>query len=116
MDSWDAIANELDPKQRLKVEKALISMIDTSEARLIFISEEFGQQPLEYMAEGVVTLRHLWVFGGGMGSTYPPLVRRRSAREIELEKLRGTPIYQRTYLFTLCKGRFTCFLPYRPET
>ncbi|RLG40017.1 MAG: hypothetical protein DRO05_07440, partial [Thermoproteota archaeon] len=41
-------------------------------------------------------------------------IRRRSAREIELEKLRGVPIYQRNYLFTLYRGRFTCIPPYRP--
>ncbi|RLG45170.1 MAG: hypothetical protein DRN90_08020 [Thermoproteota archaeon] len=115
LDSWDAIANELDPKERLKVEKALVSMADSSGSRLIFISEEFGHQSLEYVADGVVTLRHIWVFGEGTEETHSPFIRRRSAREIELEKLRGVPIYQRTYLFTLSGGRFTCLLPYRPE-
>ncbi len=115
LDSWDAIANDLSPKERLKVEKALISMADSSKARLIFISEEFNHQSLEFVADGVITLRHIWVFGDSTGEAPNPFIRRRSAREIELEKLRGVPIYQRTYLFTLSKGRFTCLLPYKPR-
>jgi len=114
LDSWDAIAKELDPKERLKLEKALVNVADSYKVRLIFVSEEFTHQPIEYIADGVVTLRHLWVFGRSTDK-YPPLVRRRSAREIELEKLRGVPIHQRTYVFTLYDGRFTCLLPYRPQ-
>jgi len=116
LDSWDAIANELDPKERMKVEKALVNMADSSGSRLIFVSEEFGHQSLDYIADGVVSLRQIWAFGKGIEETHSPSNRRRSAREIEIEKLRGVPIYQRTYLFTLSEGRFTCLLPYRPET
>ncbi len=112
LDSWDAIAKELELRERLKVEKALVNMADSFGTRLIFVSEEFTHQPIEYIADGVVTLRHLWVFGKRTGKAYPLSVRRRSTRQIELEKLRGIPIHQRTYIFTLYGGRFTCLLPY----
>ncbi len=113
LDSWDAFANELDSLQRLKTEKALISMVDAAKSRLIFISEQFDHSSLEYVVDGLVTLRQTWVFGErAKRFEREEYVERRSVREIELEKLRGIAIKNRTYVFTLAGSRFTYILPY----
>ncbi len=113
LDSWDAFANELDNLQRLKTEKALISMVDAARSRLIFISEQFDHSSLEYVVDGLVTLRQTWVFGErAKRFEREEYVERRSVREIEFEKLRGVAIKNRTYVFTLAESRFTYILPY----
>jgi len=113
LDSWDAFANELDNLQRLKTEKALISMVDAVRSRLIFISEQFDHSSLEYVVDGLVTLRQTWVFGErAKRFEREEYVERRSVREIEFEKLRGVAIKNRTYVFTLAGSRFTYILPY----
>ncbi|RLG51494.1 MAG: hypothetical protein DRO00_07145, partial [Thermoproteota archaeon] len=112
LDSWDAFANELDNLQRLKTEKALISMVDAVRSRLIFISEQFDHSSLEYVVDGLVTLRQTWVFGErAKRFEREEYVERRSVREIEFEKLRGVAIKNRTYVFTLAGSRFTYILP-----
>ncbi len=113
LDSWDAFANELDPLQRLKTEKALISMGDASGARLIFVSEQFTRSSLEYIVDGMITLRQTWVFGErAKRLEREEYVERRSVREMEFEKLRGIAIKNRTYVFTLAGSRFTYIKPY----
>jgi len=116
LDSWDAFANELDYLERLKTEKAVISMVDAAGSRLIFISEQFDHSSLEYVVDGLVTLRQTWVFGE-RAKRYEreEYVERRSVREIEFEKLRGVAIKNRTYVFTLAGSRFTYILPYKAE-
>lgn len=116
LDSWDAFANELDPLQRLKTEKALISMGDSSGTRLIFVSEQFARSSLEYIVDGLITLRQTWVFGErAKRFEREEYVERRSVREMELEKLRGVAIRNRTYVFTLAGSRFTYIKPYEVE-
>ena len=117
LDSWDAFANELDYAERLKAEKTLISMADTTGSRLIFVSEQFDHLNLEYVVDGLVTLRQTWVFGE-RAKTYEraEYVERRSVRELEFEKLRGVPIKNRTYVFTLAGSRFTYIPPYEALT
>lgn len=39
-DTWDGIAKEMDEKDRVKMEKTIISMVDNSGVRAIFVSEE----------------------------------------------------------------------------
>lgn len=93
LDTWDSIAKELDPKERLKAEKTLVAIGDNSKATLIFVSEEPGSTTIDYLVDGVVELTR-------------KEENDRVFREIEVQKLRGTPIVQHKYLFTLLGGQF----------
>ncbi|MEM3637529.1 MAG: gas vesicle protein GvpD P-loop domain-containing protein [Conexivisphaerales archaeon] len=99
LDTWDGLAKEMEPVERLRAEKTLTALADSSETRIIFVSEEPGMTTMDYMVDGIVELtrseEHSRVF-----------------REIELKKLRGTSITQQRYLYTLLGGKFRHFMPY----
>ena len=101
LDTWDGLAKEMDEKERLKAEKTLIALADSTKARMIFVSEEPGKTTMDYLVDGIVELvrseEHSRVF-----------------REIEIQKLRGTLILQHKYLYTLLRGKFRYFVPYSP--
>ncbi len=94
LDSWDAFAKEMDVVERLKMEKALATTVETSGARVVFVSEEPHLTTTDYLVDAVVVL-HDEVMEG------------RRIRRIEWKKLRGSAITQRTSIFTLYGGRFT---------
>jgi KaiC/GvpD/RAD55 family RecA-like ATPase len=96
LDTWDAIAKELEPVERLKAERSIVAMTEANDARIIFVSEEPYLTTVDYLADAIVTLKDE-VYEG------------RRLRRIEWNKLRGTPIPQRSHLFTLNGGRFTMF-------
>lgn len=103
LDTWDSFAKELDEKERLKAEKTMMALADTTDARIIFVSEEPDKTTMEYLVDGIVVLRRLEERGMLL-------------REFELTKLRGTPITQHKHLFTLEGGAFTAFDYYvRPD-
>jgi len=101
LDTWDGLAKEIDEKERLKAEKMLITLADSTKARMIFVSEEPGRTTMDYLVDGIVELvraeEHNRVF-----------------REIEIQKLRGTLISQHKYLYTLFGGMFRHFEHYSP--
>ncbi|MDA4136568.1 MAG: AAA family ATPase [Thaumarchaeota archaeon] len=101
VDTWDAFAKEMEEKERIKAEKALMALVDTTDARIIFVSEEPERTSMEYLVDGIAILRRLEENGALL-------------REFELTKLRGTPIDQHKHLFTLDGGTFTA-LEYRPH-
>lgn len=109
LDTWDGIAKELDPGERLKAEKMLIAAADSSNARTIFVSEEPERTTMDYLVDGIVQMTREERFD-------------RIFREVEVQKLRGTLIEQHKYLYTLQGGRFTLIpphgrgLPSRPRT
>lgn len=96
LDSWDAFAKELDLKERLRVEKSLVGMAEANKTKLVFISEEPHLTTTDYLADAIVTLKDEELEG-------------RRIRRIEWNKLRGLPIPQKSYLFTLHEGRFRMF-------
>ena len=103
LDTWDGLAKEMDEKERLKAEKTLIALADGSETRVIFVSEEPGKTTMDYLVDGIIELVRSEEYG-------------RVFREVEVQKLRGTLIDQHKYLYTLYKGQFKHFHPYRePE-
>lgn len=103
-DSWDGTAKELEEKRdRLKIEKAFVALVDKANATIIFVSEEPEQTTLDYLVDGVVEL-------------CDDRVEDRRIREIYLRKLRGIKISQPIYLFTLQDGRFKCFGPHEVQT
>ena len=98
-DSWDGLAKELDPKERLRAEKTLIALAHNSGAQFIFVSEEPGATTIDYLVDGILELVMLEE-------------QDRAVREFIIHKLRGTLISQRKYLYTLLEGKFTFFEPY----
>ena len=101
LDTWDGIAKEMDPNERLKAEKMLIAVADSHMARVIFVSEEPQRTTMDFLVDGIVELTREEKYG-------------RVLREIEVQKLRGTLIEQHKYLYTLKDGRFTLIPPYSP--
>ena len=101
LDTWDGLAKEIEEKERLKAEKTLISLADSSKTQMIFVSEEPGRTTMDYLVDGIIELvraeEHNRVF-----------------REVEIQKLRGTLISQHKYLYTLFGGMFRHFEPYSP--
>ncbi len=98
-DSWDALAKELDQKERLRAEKTLMALANNSGAQLIFVSEEPGATTIDYLVDGILEVVRVEVED-------------RVVREFTIHKLRGTKIPQHKYIFTLLEGKFTFFGPY----
>lgn len=96
LDTWDAIAKELDLKERLKVERSIVAMAEANKAKVVFISEDPNLTTTDYLVDAIVTLKDEEFEG-------------RRVRFIEWNKLRGLPIPQKRHLFTLYGGRFTIF-------
>jgi KaiC/GvpD/RAD55 family RecA-like ATPase len=96
LDSWDAVAKQIDPIERLKVEKSLLLISSSRKAKLVFISEEPQLTTTDYLVDAVVILRRDFLEG-------------RRIRKIEFSKLRGSAIPQSTYLYTLDHGRMSLF-------
>ncbi|HWY28130.1 MAG TPA: gas vesicle protein GvpD P-loop domain-containing protein [Candidatus Sulfotelmatobacter sp.] len=98
-DSWDGLAKELDPKERLRAEKTLMAVANNSGAQFIFVSEEPGATTIDYLVDGIVEVVRAEEHD-------------RALREFIIHKLRGTKIPQHKYIFTLLEGKFTFFGPY----
>ena len=99
LDTWDGLAKEMEEKERLKAEKTLAALADSSRTRIIFVSEEPGKTTMDYLVDGIIELARNEEYG-------------RIFREVEIQKLRGTLISQHKYLYTLLGGRFRHFEPY----
>jgi KaiC/GvpD/RAD55 family RecA-like ATPase len=107
IDSWEAITAQIE-REKEKIESlaaAVTELARHDEMNLILVSEKFGISPttLDYMVDGVVTLRRL-------------TLDHRTARELELEKLRGVRINQSKYPFSLEGGRFQYIEPFKRKS
>ncbi len=96
LDSWDGIAKRMNPIERQKIEQSLLVMAEANNARILFISEEPTLTTTDYVVDAVIALTDEVLEG-------------RRLRRIAWKKLRGSPIPQRSYLYTLHEGRFTIF-------
>ena len=76
-DSWDALAKELDQKERLRAEKTLMALAHNSGAQLVFVSEEPGATTIDYLVDGILELVMVEE-------------QDRTVREFIIHKLRGT--------------------------
>jgi KaiC/GvpD/RAD55 family RecA-like ATPase len=101
LDTWDGIAKEMSTQERLKAEKTLIALADSSKTRMVFVSEEPERTTMDYLVDGMIELTRGEEFG-------------RVFREVEIQKLRGTSIDQHRYLYTLDGGFFRQIHPYGP--
>ena len=102
LDSWDTMAKELDRVERLKTEKSLVAIADARKARLVFVSEEPSSTSTDYAVDAIVTLKDEVLEG-------------RRVRRMEWNKLRGSDIPQKSYLFSLTDARFNVFLPWHEQ-
>ena len=113
IDSWDALVKGLNPSERIIEEKNILSVIYSIKGRVIFVMEAPETTSLDYLVDGIVTLRDVDVYSGG---EYEAGGRRRtgvkSLREMELNKLRGILRLQKKYIFTLQDGRFRSIQPF----
>src|SRR3989454_8107844 len=96
LDSWEGIADYVPPEARMKVEQSLMAVLEGTGARMVLVSEHpETNSTLDQLAEAILVLHQRVIDdrrGGGL----------------EFCKVRGGPIRQERYLFTLAGGR----LPY----
>jgi len=97
IDSWDAIVGTQN-QEREKTETLLTEFVRQMKVRLILISESIGPSFLDYIVDGIVTMRDQHVDG-------------RVLRSIELDKIRGIERGQKRYVFTLHNNHFQFVKP-----
>jgi len=94
LDSWDSLVNYTKKEERIKMEKTMITVADTHDALLIFVSEDPEFNTVSYSVDGIVTL--------SMEQYCNTRIRKMS-----IDKMRGVAINNYTYLYTLLNARFT---------
>ncbi|HEX9341405.1 MAG TPA: ATPase domain-containing protein [Thermoplasmata archaeon] len=100
LDSWEGLADYVPQETRLKVEQSLMPILETTRARMILVSEHpETDTTLDQLADAIIVLHH-------------QVIDDRRARELEVRKLRGIPIRQERYPFTLAGGRLRYLEPF----
>src|SRR5467141_1710224 len=100
LDSWEGISDYIPAEARMKVEQSLMAVLEETGARLILVSENSSANTtLDQLADAILILRQ-------------KVIDDRRLRELEIRKLRGVPIRQDQYLFTLAGGRFQYLEPF----
>jgi len=94
LDSWDSLVNYAKREERIKMEKTMVTVADTHDALLIFVSEEPEFNTVSYSVDGIVTL--------SMEQYCNTRIRKMS-----IDKMRGVAVNNYTYLYTLLNARFT---------
>jgi KaiC/GvpD/RAD55 family RecA-like ATPase len=103
LDSWDSIAKELDPVERLRAEKTIVTVVQSHDSKLAFISEEPERTSTDYLVDAIIELSSEVSFGSIL-------------RRMQVKKLRGMPIRTPTLLYTLTDGRFRILEPPKMES
>ena len=93
IDSWDYYANLIPREDRDKAEVSIVSSASALDSFVIFVGERLRSLSLDYLVDGIVSLRKFEIEG-------------RLVRELVLEKLRGVRIRRTRYIFTLKGGLF----------
>lgn len=110
IDSWDAVLNytsSLLGHDHASFEQNICEFARDLDTDLIFVSEFSSVMPLDYIVDGVVCMDQIRLPVSDQGG-----MRTRHVRQINLSKLRGVEIGNRTYTVTLHGGRFRFFEPY----
>ena len=100
LDSWDSIVKEMAPLERLRSEKTMVTMIQASDSKLVFVSEGSDLTTTDFLVDAIVELKM-------------SLHRSKLRRTCEVKKLRGQAIANPVTPFTLDDGRFEIFPPFR---
>lgn len=96
VDSWDGIASFMDRESRLNNERVLQTWLERAGGRLILVSEGNEITTLDYLVDGIVTLK----------STK---FNNMNLREMNLTKLGGININKNSFLYTLNNGIFKIY-------
>jgi len=99
VDSWDGIASFMDRESRLNNERVLQTWLERAGGRLILVSEGNEITTLDYLVDGIVTLKH---------SKFNNM----NLRELHLTKLGGININKNSFLYSLYNGVFRIYEPY----
>ena len=101
LDSWEGIADYIPEEARAKVEQSLMEILEETGARMVMVSEHpETDTTLDQLADAILVL-------------HQKVVDDRRMRELEIRKLRGVPIRQERYLYSLAEGRFQSLEPFR---
>lgn len=120
IDSYSALAQAFENKinVRIVIHTILGKMVRKAECTTIIISEiprgqeQIGMGIEEFVADGVILLKDIDIYDhSSEDDTHPGQIEVRSARAMEILKMRGTERRQKRSLFTLKDG-FQCFEPY----
>ncbi|HII06549.1 MAG TPA: GvpD gas vesicle [Methanotrichaceae archaeon] len=114
IDSWDAVINytaHILKDAQHSLEQNICEFARDMGIHLIFVSESADLMPLDYIVDGVVTLKNVRMASSLSGENRPEGMMTRYAREIKLDKLRGVEIKQKVYSCTLHEGRFQYLEP-----
>jgi archaellum biogenesis ATPase FlaH len=96
VDSWDGVASFMDRESRLNNERVLQTWLERAGGRLILVSEGNEITTLDYLVDGIVTLK----------STK---FNNMNLREMNLTKLGGININKNSFLYTLNNGIFKTY-------
>lgn len=100
LDTWEGISDYIPAEARMKVEQSLMAVLEETGSRLILVSEHSeANTTLDQLADAILIL-------------HQKVIDDRRLRELEIRKLRGVPIRQDQYLFTLAGGRFRYLEPF----
>ena len=100
LDSWEGMADYIPQEARMKVEQSLMAVVEETGSRLLLVSERpDADTTLDQLADIIIVLDRT-------------LIEDRRERKLEIRKLRGQPIRQESYLFTLFNGRFQYLEPF----
>jgi KaiC/GvpD/RAD55 family RecA-like ATPase len=113
IDSWDAVINytaHILGEAQHSLEQNICEFARDMGIHTIFVSESADLMPLDYIVDGVVTLKNVRIEAPLSGENRPEGMTTRYAREIKLDKLRGVAIKQkRTSIilqFAFCEGLY----------
>lgn len=98
VDSWDGVASFMDRESRLNNERVLQTWLERAGGRLILVNEGNELTTLDYLVDGIVTLKF------NQFSHIP-------FREMYLTKLGGIDIKKNNFLYTLNNGIFKTYEP-----
>jgi archaellum biogenesis ATPase FlaH len=96
VDSWDGIASFMDHESRLNNERVLQTWLERAGGRLILVSEGNEMTPLDYLVDGIVTLKYT-------------TINNLNIREMNLTKLGGINIKKNSFLYSLNNGIFKIY-------
>lgn len=94
IDSIDAIKEALGLTRSYDIDVLLYEITKNTNANIVIITETSDRSKLDYLVDGIVLLKDL-----------------HNKRELIIEKIRGTPRYNKIYSFTLSEGIFRYFPP-----
>lgn len=102
IDTWDPIGYSMDREALISNIRVLETWCRRARAKLILITEQAGSTVIDFMADGVVTLKQKYHND-------------RRVREISFPKLSGVRINKPSYIFTLNNGIFRSYRSHNPS-